>query len=140
MFIPGKIRDQVKTNTGEIENINNRDNPVFERISSPALVGGGNTTSGSNTVLRASCTAPAGDHSYIAATLYNSDGTTGDAITVFCSISNETNLNAATPRLEIGNDLFVAELTYDNAGTPISRYYCISNFQATEDCVCEEPA
>jgi hypothetical protein len=127
MFIPGKIRDQVKTNTGEIENINNRDNPVFERISSPALVGGGSS------IPRASCTADAGDHSYITATLYNSDGTTGDAITVYCNISNGTALNASTPRLETGDDIFVTKSNYSST---VSRYYCVTNFMATEECTC----
>jgi len=132
MITPGRIRDQVETNAGEIDDINDRDNPVFRRISSPAIVSG----STANPVVRASCTAGAGDYSYIAATLYKSDGTVGEAITVYCNISNETKLNASTPRLEIGDDIFVTKSNYDNAGTPEERYYCVSNFQATENCGC----
>ena len=101
-----------------------------ERI---AKKGGGESV---NPVIRASCTADAGAGSTIAATLYASDGTTGEAITVYCNISNETDLNAATPRLEIGDDIFVTISTFDNSGTPEDRYYCVSNFQATEICTC----
>ena len=89
-----------------------------------------------NPTVRAACTADAGAGSTIAATLYKSDGTTGAAITVHCNISNGSALNAATPRLEDGDDIFVTLSNFDNAGTPESRHYCVSNFQTTEDCAC----
>lgn len=125
-------KKQVRLNTDKLREIadTNNSNAVFKRISNPALVAGGNST------IRAACTADAGAGSTIAATLFNFDGTTGDAITVFCNISNETDLNAATPRLETGDEIFVTLSNFDNAGTPEPRHYCVSNFQATEVCTC----
>lgn len=96
----------------------------------------GGSEDSANPVIRAACTSPAGLGSTIAATLFNTDGTTGDAITVYCNISNGTALNAATPRLEIGDQIFVTESNFDNSGTPVARYYCVSNFMATEECGC----
>jgi hypothetical protein len=93
---------------------------------------------GGQTVRRASCTADAGAGSTIAATLYKSDGTTGDAITVYCNISNGTALNSAVPRLEIGDNIFVTKSTYDNSGTPEVRWYCVTNFNLSNNCVCTE--
>ena len=126
------VRNQVDANTDKLRRIadSGNSNDVFKRISHPALATGGNST------IRAACTADAGAGSTIAATLYASDGTTGSAITVHCNISNGSALNAATPRLEDGDDIFVTLSNFDNAGTPEPRYYCVSNFQATEICTC----
>jgi len=106
-----------------------------ERISGKGSIG---DTVGGNTIKRASLTAAAGSGSTIAATLYKLDGTTGEAITVNCNISNGSDLNSAVPRLESGDDIFVTKSTFDNSGTPEVKWYCISNFQASEDCTCEQ--
>lgn len=127
-------RKKVARNSEAIGVLEDRDNPVFKRISKPARTHIGRTTPG--IVSRAVCTADAGAGTTIAATLYASDGTTGDAITVYCSIANGSDLNEATPRLEIGLDIFVTKSTYDNAGTPEQRWYCDTVFQTTEDCTC----
>ncbi len=81
--------------------------------------------------------APASDT--ITANLYTSKGIeadsgTGFAVNVHCFISGGTDLNSAIPRLEEDDDLIVAKLPFDSAGTLIKRWYCLSVFQASEDC------
>ncbi len=53
---------------------------------------------------------------------------TGTEVTVTCSISGGTTLNSAIPRLDNGDLIFVTQI----GGT----WYCLTTFQATEDCVC----
>ena len=93
----------------------------------------------SGAVHRATCTQGAPNDDTITATLINSAGTTGDPITVTCLISNGTALDEATPRLESGDIIVVSKLPFDNAGTPSSKWYCVTNFMATEECTCEQP-
>jgi hypothetical protein len=120
-------KKQVRRNQQGIEDINDRGNEVFRRISNPALRGGG----GNGGPTRAVCTADAGFGVTIAATLFNADGSLGNAVTVICNISNGSDLNEAVPRLEIGDQIFVTESN--------SVFYCVSNFQSVEICICEEP-
>lgn len=133
------VRKQVKRNAGAIEVFSDRENLVFERISSNPITVPRSTQESiqiPGVTTRARCTEDAGGDNTINATLFNSDGTTGDTITVHCNISNGTALDEAVPRLEIGDDIFV---TKSNISTTDFRWYCVSNFQASEDCVCEEP-
>jgi hypothetical protein len=116
-------KKQVRRNQQGIEDINDRGNEVFRRISNPALRGGGGSE-----LFRAACTADAGFGVTIAATLFNADGSTGSAVTVTCNISNGISLNEAVPRLEIGDQIFVTESN--------SIFYCVSNFQGSEECTC----
>jgi len=106
----------------------------------PRLSGSGSGSSGDSaggsSVRRAKCTADAGSGATIAATLYDGNGEDSTAITVYCSIANGSDLDEATPRLEEDLDIFVTKSTYDNAGTPESRWYCTTVFQTTEDCTC----
>ena len=88
-------------------------------------------------VVRAACTENAQNDNIIEATLYESDGTTGAAISVHCNISNGTALDEAVPRLETADDIFITLSMVDVTGTPTARYYCVTNFQASEDCTCE---
>ncbi len=100
-----------------------------ERISKKSTDTVGDTT-------RAVCTADAGPGTTIAATLYKADGTLGEDVTVHCSIANGADLDEATTRLEIGLDIPVYRSTFDNAGTPESRWYYNGTFQTSEDCTC----
>ena len=136
--MPNNKITQVRMNTEKLREIDDsgNSNAVFRRVSNTALTTGGAGSDSGNFVIRASCTSDAGSGATIAATLYKSDGTTGDAITVFCNISDGTDLNAALPRLEDGDDIFVTLSTFDNLGTPETRFYCVSNFQGSEDCAC----
>ena len=70
------------------------------------------------------------------------DGTQyeADPVDVYFNISGGSDLNEALPRLAEDDEIFVVESVFDNSGTPVTRWYCVSNFQTTEDCVCEEPA
>lgn len=130
-------RIQVERNAKSIQAIDDRDNPVFRRISSNPIRSVSSLTPG--IVSRAVCSADAGLGSTISATRYSSDGTTGDAITVYCSIANGTDLNEATPRLEIGLDIHVTISVFDIAGEPESRWTYVGPLQASEDCTCEQP-
>ena len=125
-------RKQVRRNTQGIEDINDRGNRIFRRVSKRAL------TSSVGDIKRAACSGNAGGTATIQATLYNPDGTDGDEVTVYCNISNGTALNTAVPRLEINDDIFVTQSTFNNAGTPEVRWYCVTNFNFTENCVCTE--
>ena len=107
-------------------------NEVIRRISRPKGTGA------FGTVLRATCTENAPSDNTITANLFLPDGTEGTAITVHCNISNGTALDEAVPRLEDGDEIFVAQSVFDNASTPEFRFYCVSNFQASEDCTCEQ--
>jgi hypothetical protein len=94
--------------------------------------------SGFGSVVRAACTEDAQSDNIIEATLYESDGTAGAAIEVYCNISNGSALNEAVPRLEDADDIFITQSMVDVTGTPTARWYCVSNFQASEDCTCEQ--
>ena len=108
-------------------------NEVRRRI---RLIGGSGASEFGGAV-RASCTEDAQSDNIMEATLYESDGTAGGAISVYCNISNGSALDEAVPRLETGDDIFVTKTMVDVAGTPTARWYCVSNFQASEDCTCE---
>ena len=91
-----------------------------------------------NGVRRAVCTADAGSGSTIAANLKSLvDGTTNTAITVNCNISNGSALDEAVPRLEDGDTIMVAR---SKTGASSYSWYCLSNFQTSEDCTCGEEA
>jgi hypothetical protein len=109
-------------------------NEVIRRVS--RVGGSGGSSFGS--VVRAACTENAQGDNIIEATLYESDGTAGAAIEVYCNISNGTALDEAVPRLETGDDIFITQSMVDVTGTPTARWYCVSNFQASEDCTCEQ--
>ena len=86
-----------------------------------------NVSSSSNeSIHKAYCKTDAGAATTIVA--YLDTDTTGDEITVNCSIAGGGNLNAAIPRLANGTLIFVIEID--------STWYCTTVFQATEDCVC----
>ena len=127
------VRKQVKRNTINLQEISDRDNPVFKRISSDPIGISSLSIQSPGVVTRANCIEDAGLDNTINATLFKSDGTTGETITVFCNISNGSALDEAVPRLEIGDDIFV---TKSNISASDFRWYCVSNFQTSEDCVC----
>ena len=127
-----KTKKQVSQNTESLQRISDRFNPIFQRISDTAK----STSRG--TVTRATCTQDAQATNQITANLFKSDGTEGTAITVFCNISNGTALNEAVPRLEDNDEIFVTQWVFDDGGTPTVRYYCVSNFQSSENCTCEQ--
>ena len=108
--------------------------------------GGGAGGSASTTEIKiATCSedAPAGDE--ISAVLNSSQEPLGEPITVKCLILNGSDLNEATPRLEINGDILVANIrhwdwTVWTIGDPkpsfTDQWYCLTNFQTTEDCTC----
>lgn len=55
----------------------------------------------------------------------------GDQITVRCYIAGGMWLTEATPRLIDGNIIFVVKID--------DEWWCVTTFQATEDCICETP-
>ena len=126
-------KKQVRLNTASLREIDDRDNPVFQRISDTARA-----SSDDGLVTRATCTQDAQATNQITANLFKSDGTEGTAITVFCNISNGSALNEAVPRLEDNDEIFVTQSVFDDGGSPVTRYYCVSNFQASENCTCEQ--
>jgi hypothetical protein len=91
------------------------------------------------TVARAICTQDAPGDNTITADLVLTDGTSGDDVTVTCNISNGSALNEAIPRLETDDTIYITQAVFDNVGTPVFRWECLSNFMASEDCVCEAP-
>ncbi len=131
------IRKQVKRNTQNVEDINDKSNRVFQRISKPAL-----RAAAATPTRRARCAEDAPLGSTILADLYDEVtgvlATEGDefGVTVHCNIANGIDLNETTPRLEIGLDIPVYRSIFDNAGTPESRWYYNGTFQASEDCTC----
>jgi hypothetical protein len=92
---------------------------------------------GINGVRRAITSEAAGAATTITANLYDSEGneiTAGDGfgITVYCSVIGGGNLNAAIPRLENNDDIYVCQLSFDDENT---YWYCVSPvFQASQDC------
>lgn len=72
------------------------------------------------------CAASAGSGSSIACRLDNA--TSGQIITVYCSVTGGTDLNSAIPRLESGTLLPVWKNARDD------KWYAFFPFQATEDC------
>jgi hypothetical protein len=138
-FPPNKnTKKQVAQNSQSLQRISDRFNPVFQRISDAAQ----SSREGANSpglISRATCTENAPGDNTIAANLINADGTEGDAVSVFCNISNGSALDEAVPRLEDNDEIFVTQSVFDNAGTPVFRWYCVTNFQASEDCTCEQP-
>ena len=128
--------NQIHRNTEKLREIDDsgNSNAVFKRISKTAL------TTGSGAIVRASCTADAGAGSTIAATLFNFDGTAGDAVTVHCNLpSIITDLNEASPLLEIGSIVYVKNINIDVAGTPTPQWECVQLFDVTEECGCTAP-
>jgi len=133
-------RRQVRANAHAIKRMDDASKPIFERVSRTALLpGDANSTGGESStsiVRRAVTKENAPSDNTIICNLYNSDGveiTTGTDgvdynIPVTCNISGGSALNEAVPRLESGDSLFVAKV----AGVS----YCVSNFQASEDCTC----
>jgi hypothetical protein len=98
-----------------------------------------NRGGGSGGVYRAITTEAAPAATNITCNLYDSTGTEitsgeGSGIEVYCSIIGGGNLNAAVPRLEDNDDLFVVNLPYKNGTATESRYFCTSLFQASQDC------
>jgi hypothetical protein len=90
----------------------------------------------SSSVRRAITTEAATANDHITCNLYDANGVeitsgTGSGIEVYCSIINATALNAAAPRLENNDDLFVVSLP--NSSSTV-RWYCVSLFQKSEDC------
>ncbi len=93
------------------------------------------TAAEGNIVRRAITTAAAGAATTITANLYDEDGaeqTTGDesGLTIYCSVIGGGNLNAAIPRLEDNDDIWVAKLPYSSEA---DRWYCLKPFQAIGD-------
>ena len=68
--------------------------------------------------------------------------TEGDdfGVDVYCKVVGGGNLVDAIPRLANDDAIFVAKLYWDNAGTPTSSWFCLTVFQAAEDCECTETA
>jgi hypothetical protein len=58
--------------------------------------------------------------------------TTGDEITVNCSIAGGSDLNEAIPKLTNGLTIFVRKFG--------DTWHCVTVFQGYEECTCEEPA
>lgn len=90
-------------------------------------------------VRRAITTQAAPAATYITANLYDSSGieiTSGDesAINIHCSVIGGVNLNAAVPRLEDNDDIFVAKIPYASASEVVNRWYCINLFQKSQAC------
>jgi len=107
----------------------------------------GTSTAGAGgaSVRRAVCNQDAGFTNVIYVNLF--DETTGIEITdgvefvdynipVTCNISGGIHLNSSLPRLEFSDQIFITQSVYDNAGTPETIWYCVSNFQASADCTC----
>jgi hypothetical protein len=111
---------------------------VFRRRLGKSKVGTSGTGGGST---RAICTADAGSGNTIAATLFNSDGTTGEAVTVYCNLPSViTDLSEASPLLEEDYSIiYVNQINIDNAGTPVSQWECVQLFDVTEECECTTP-
>jgi hypothetical protein len=129
------IRKQISRNTQSLQVLSDRDNPVFRRISSNPIGG-----TGSSGTKRAVCTADAGLGNTITATLFKFDGTTGEGVTIYCNLpSIITDLNEASPLLEIGSILYAKRINIDNAGTPEPQWECIQLFDVTEECECTTP-
>jgi hypothetical protein len=98
----------------------------------PRLFG---TDSGSE-IRRAITTAAAGAGATIKANLYNNAGveqTSGAEfnVDVYCTIIGGTALNAAAPRLENDDDIFIVSLPFSATA---KRWYCVSLFSGTRDC------
>ena len=133
------VRKQVKRNTGNIQDISDRDNPVFMRVSSNPITPRVSTQT-PGVVTRAVCDEDAGLDNTILATLFNTQGIAVTQVTVYCNISNGTALNEAVPRLEEFDNIFVTISNFDTGSAIEQRYFCVTNFQASEDCVCNEAA
>ena len=130
-------RKQIGRNTHSIEDINDRDNPVFRRVSKPAIA-----TGGGEEIRRAKVTQNAPDENIITANLYNrSTGVldTGVSIDVYCNISNGTALDEAGPRLILGNDISIYQSVFVSGETTETRWVCSTNFDTDENCVCNTP-
>ena len=63
-------------------------------------------------------------------TCYLDTDSTGDEITVTCSVVGGSALNSAIPRLTDGDLIFVSNID--------STWYCLTVFQTSEDCDCYE--
>jgi len=80
-----------------------------------------------------------GNQDYIVASLLNE--TTGQVVTegigfeikVYADICNGERLDRASPKVSIGDILYVKQCFYDNDGTPEKRWYFVTTFQAAEE-------
>lgn len=121
-----------------IEKLSNEVRKIKDELGkSPVRIG--QSAAGGVTVYRAITTEAAPAAANITCNLYDDTGTeitsgTGSAIEVYCSIIGGTALNAAVPRLEDNDDLFVVSLPYNNGTATENRWYCTSLFQASQDC------
>ena len=127
----GNTREQIERNKQGVEDINDRSNRVFRRVSKPAVT----TPANPVRLARAIENAPAGNE--ILANLFDSSGieiTEGDksGITVICQISGGSDLNEATRRLANGDKLFVIEITISVEETPTLAWHAVEGFQGTE--------
>jgi len=105
----------------------------LDQLNARIIKGG---SSANSTIKRAITTEAAGASTSITCNLYDGNGAEitsgeGSAIEVYCSVIGGGNLNAAVPRLEDNDDLFVVQLPYSSTAT---RYYCVSLFQASQEC------
>lgn len=87
------------------------------------------TSSETGVIHNTYCKTDAGEGSTIVCYL-DTDGT-GDEITVHCSISGGSDLNAAIRRLEDGDRIAVYKIG--------STWYAAEGFQASTDCICTAP-
>ncbi len=127
-----KIKKQVRDNTRDIDS----------SITKPSVPVGTQVRNDINTQVRlgitrrAITTEAATANNHITCNLYNIKSvevTTGDEadIEVYCSIIRGTALNAALPRLENNDDLFVTLLPFSSTE---SRWFCLSLFTGSEVC------
>lgn len=135
-------RRQTMKNAVDIKQLKGVTDHPFERVTRDSNLTG---IAASNNTFRAQTTedAPAGNE--ISVRVY--DPITGvlDPVgagakytdAVLCDISGGSNLNEAVPRLENGDNITVIK-SVDVQG--LEEWYCVTTFQASEDCVCEEPA
>lgn len=129
-----QVRKQVKRNAANLQELNDRDNRVFRRISSNPIGGTGGAGGGTK---RAVCNedAPAGN--IITANFFDGEGveiTTGEDgvdfnIPIYCNISDGSDLSDSTRLLYENDEIFVETDTVDVAGTPTQRWFCVEGFQ-----------
>jgi hypothetical protein len=134
------VKKQVKRNQQNIEDINDRDNPLFRRISETALTSGADVTGSTNGISRrAKCTADAGGGSTIICDLFGyEDGvlaTSGDEfnVTVHCNIADTSALNLALPRLQ---ENLIITVAFHALTSTTGQWECTALFQKSKDCVC----
>ena len=119
------VRRQVKANKEDVRELQSIVNAPFRRLSKDSPRGVGGEGVGGTSKAFAKVAAGAG------ATLvcFLDTDATGDEITVNFSISRGTALNAALPRLQDGDLIFVQNFSTDD-------WWCVQTFHGSEDCVC----